>query len=119
LGIIEFRKGHYIYVGSGQRGLERRIQRHKRKIKKVKWHIDYLTANRYVKVVEAVAYNLPKRYECMLARILEDMKFKPVKGFGSTDCKCISHLYEIDGDFSQIVNEISDRVRVEPIRMDP
>ena len=119
LGIIEFRKGHYIYVGSGQRGLERRIQRHKRKIKKVKWHIDYLTANRYVKVVEAVAYNLPKRYECMLARILEYMKFKPVKGFGSTDCKCISHLYEIDGDFGQIVNEISDRVRVEPVRLDP
>ena len=119
LGIIGFSRGHYIYVGSGQRGLKRRIQRHKRKVKKIKWHIDYLTANRYVKVMEAAAYNLPKRYECIFAGILEDMRFKPVKGFGSTDCRCISHLYEIDRDFSQIVNEISDRVRVEPIRLDP
>ena len=45
--------------------------------------------------------------------------FKPIKGFGSTDCKCISHLYEIDRDFDQIIDEISDKVRIKPIKLDP
>jgi len=119
LGVIEFKKGYYIYVGSGQTNLEKRIQRHKRKIKKVKWHIDYLTTNSDVKVIEAAAYDLPKKYECMLADMLRSMMFKPIKGFGSTDCKCISHLYEIDRDFDQIIDEISDKVRVKPIKLDP
>ena len=63
LGVIEFKKGYYIYVGSGQTNLEKRIQRHKKKIKKVKWHIDYLTTNSDVKVIEAAAYDLTKKYE--------------------------------------------------------
>ena len=36
LGTVEFKKGYYIYVGSGQKNLEKRIQRHKRRTKKVK-----------------------------------------------------------------------------------
>lgn len=119
LGVIEFKKGYYVYVGSGQINLEKRVQRHKRKIKKVKWHIDYLTASSDVKVMEVAAYELPKKYECVLAGMLKDMMFKPVKGFGSTDCRCISHLYEIDGDFDQIIDEVSDKVHVKPIKLDP
>jgi len=119
LGVVGFKKGYYVYVGSGQRYLEKRIQRHKKKIKKVKWHIDYLTTNSDVRVVEAAAYDLPKKYECILADMLRSMGFKPVKGFGSTDCKCVSHLYRIDVDFDGIVDEISDKIRVKPIRLDP
>ena len=119
LGVVGFRRGYYVYVGSGQRYLEKRIQRHKKKIKKVKWHIDYLTTNSDVRVMEAAAYNLPKKYECILANMLRSMGFKSVKGFGSTDCKCVSHLYRIDVDFDRIVDEISDEVRVKPLRLDP
>ena len=119
LGVIRFKRGYYVYVGSGQRYLEKRIQRHKKRVKKVKWHIDYLTTNSGVKVMEAAAYDLPKKYECILADMLRSMGFKPVKGFGSTDCKCVSHLYRIDVDFDRIVDEISDKVRVKPIRLDP
>ena len=119
LGIIKFKRGHYIYVGSDQKNLERRIQRHKRRIKKVKWHIDYLTTNDDVKAMEAAVYNLPKEYECKLADMLRNMMFKPIKGFGSSDCRCISHLYRIDMDFDRIVSEISGRVRVKPIKLDP
>ena len=119
LGVVGFKKGYYVYVGSGQRYLEKRIQRHKKKIKKVKWHIDYLTTNSDVRVMEAAAYNLPKKYECILANMLRSMGFKSVKGFGSTDCKCVSHLYRIDVDFDRIVDEISDEVRVKPLRLDP
>ena len=119
LGVIRFKRGYYVYVGSGQRYLEKRIQRHKKRVKKVKWHIDYLTTNSGVKVMEAAAYDLPKKYECILADMLRSMGFKPVKGFGSTDCKCVSHLYRIDVDFDRMVDEISDKVRVKPIRLDP
>ena len=119
LGFVRFKRGYYVYVGSGQRYLEKRIQRHKKRVKKVKWHIDYLTTNSGVKVMEAAAYDLPKKYECILADMLRSMGFKPVKGFGSTDCKCVSHLYRIDVDFDRIVDEISDKVRVKPIRLDP
>ena len=119
LGAVEFKRGYYVYVGSGQRHLEKRIQRHKKRVKKVKWHIDYLTTNSDVRVMEAAAYNLPKKYECILADMLRGMGFKSVKGFGSTDCKCISHLYQIDLDFDQVVDEISDKVRVKPMRLDP
>ena len=119
LGVVGFKKGYYVYVGSGQRYLEKRIQRHKKKIKRVKWHIDYLTTNSDVRVIEAAAYNLPKKYECILANMLRSMGFKSVKGFGSTDCKCVSHLHQIDVDFDRIVDEISDKVRVKPIRLDP
>ena len=119
LGVVGFRRGYYVYVGSGQRYLEKRIQRHKKRVKKVKWHIDYLTTNSDVRVVEAAAYDLPKKYECILADMLRGMGFKPVKGFGSTDCKCISHLYQIDVGFDRVVDEISDKVRVKPIRLDP
>ena len=119
LGVVEFKRGYYVYVGPGQRYLEKRIQRHKKRVKKVKWHIDYLTTNTGVKVMEAAAYDLPKKYECILADMLRSMGFKPVKGFGSTDCKCVSHLYQIDVDFDRIVDEVSDKVRVKPIRLDP
>ena len=119
LGVVGFKRGYYVYVGSGQSYLEKRIQRHKKRIKKVKWHIDYLTTNSGVKVMEVAAYDLPKKYECILAYMLRSMGFKSVKGFGSTDCKCISHLYRIDVDFDRIVDEISDKVRVKPIRLDP
>jgi Uri superfamily endonuclease len=45
LGKINFKKGYYLYVGSGQNSLEARIARHLRKRKKKFWHIDYLLAS--------------------------------------------------------------------------
>jgi len=42
LGKINFKKGYYLYVGSGQNSLETRIARHLKKRKKKFWHIDYL-----------------------------------------------------------------------------
>ena len=43
LGKINFDKGYYFYVGSGMKNLKQRVLRHRRKAKKIKWHIDYLT----------------------------------------------------------------------------
>ena len=51
LGSIFFERGLYAYVGSAQNGLERRVQRHRRKAKKKFWHIDYLLDNDAVRVL--------------------------------------------------------------------
>jgi len=42
LGSIGFEKGLYAYVGSAQNGLEKRIERHRRRAKRKFWHIDYI-----------------------------------------------------------------------------
>lgn len=43
LGNCDFSIGYYFYVGSAQRNLYSRIERHSRKDKTLRWHIDYLS----------------------------------------------------------------------------
>ena len=43
LGDTFFKKGFYAYIGSAMKGWRKRIERHIRKEKKKRWHIDYLT----------------------------------------------------------------------------
>ncbi|MDH5187060.1 MAG: GIY-YIG nuclease family protein, partial [candidate division WOR-3 bacterium] len=62
LGKIDFAKGYYFYIGSGMKNLEQRVFRHKRKDKKIKWHIDYLT-NKF-KFIDAKLFPSSKRLEC-------------------------------------------------------
>ncbi len=95
LGRIKFEKGNYVYIGSAQNNLEKRIERHLRKNKKKFWHIDYLLDNRNVKIKE-VSYKLTesKEEECKIARLISQYA-KSIKNFGSSDCKCKSHLYQI------------------------
>lgn len=90
-----FLKGYYIYTGSAQNGLEARVRRHLRKEKKKFWHIDYLLP--YGKILKVIAYNEKKREvetECSLNQRLLRLKDARVviKGFGSSDCRCPSHL---------------------------
>ena len=92
LGKIRFEKGRYIYVGSAQNGLEKRIKRHFRKRKKKFWHIDYLLGNRDVKIERAILFPFKKKQEeSKLAR--EISKYgKPIENFGSSDSEFNSHL---------------------------
>ncbi len=87
---ILFEKGYYMYVGSGQNNLHKRVFRHTRKNKVLKWHIDYLTEVGRFK--EGILFYTSKRIECNLASILAK-NFRSIKGFGSSDCKCDSHLF--------------------------
>lgn len=90
LGILNFKKGNYIYVGSALNNLEKRIARHKRNKKKLHWHIDYLLKHANIKRVKRFYSN--KKIECKLARKIKGI---PIKNFGCSDCKCISHLFYI------------------------
>ncbi|NWF87324.1 GIY-YIG nuclease family protein [Candidatus Bathyarchaeota archaeon] len=94
LGKINFDKGLYAYVGSGQNNLEKRIRRHLGKTKRKFWHIDYLLDSNHVRVVKFFQKDAEKPAECGIAERIS-LKGMPVDGFGSSDCKCKSHLFKI------------------------
>ena len=105
LGKIQFKTGFYAYVGSALGGLEARISRHRRKEKKIHWHIDYLLSEARTKEVY-----VGEGKECDIAKKLAD--YLPcVRGFGSSDCDCESHLFydEDYGRLSEIVVRLCDR----------
>jgi Uri superfamily endonuclease len=95
LGKIKFQKGNYVYVGSAQNNLKNRIERHFRKRKNKFWHIDYLLANKNAKIKE-VSYKLTKnkKEECKIAQLISKYA-KVIKNFGSSDCQCKSHLFQV------------------------
>jgi Uri superfamily endonuclease len=92
LGEFAFPAGYYIYFGSARGGLFQRVRRHIRKDKKLRWHIDYLLEQ--AEVVE-VWYALgDERRECRWASMAKKMPQAQIiaPGFGSSDCRCPSHL---------------------------
>lgn len=91
LGKIRFYKGYYIYVGSALNNLEARIARHMKRGKKLKWHIDYLLASPKIEIEWIVTKPTRRRLECLVNKKIQRFA-TAVKGFGSSDCKCGSHL---------------------------
>ena len=93
LGTFSFPKGFYVYTGSAQNGFEMRINRHLSSNKKFHWHIDYLLS--YAKVVKVLRYAGLKKDECKLNHLIAKSSGATpvVNKFGSSDCKCKTHLY--------------------------
>lgn len=92
LGCFRFAAGLYAYCGSGLAGVDARVARHRRRDKKAHWHIDYLL--RWVDLVGVWVFRSEEHLECRLASALTNLKDAsvPVPGFGSSDCRCPSHL---------------------------
>jgi Uri superfamily endonuclease len=85
--------GWYLYAGSalGPGGVQRRLNRHFKRDKKIHWHIDRLTTE----ADEIAALALPDGRECdLVARLAGSQHFATaIAGFGSSDCRrCQSHL---------------------------
>ncbi|MFW9818759.1 MAG: DUF123 domain-containing protein [Candidatus Thorarchaeota archaeon] len=100
LGLIIFKKGFYFYIGSamgeyGSSTLLNRVKRHflSKNEKKIHWHIDYLLADLHTIIIKI--YLIPSKYplECIIAREFPKICDNSIKNFGSSDCKCISHLF--------------------------
>jgi Uri superfamily endonuclease len=110
-----FKRGRYLYSGSGSgkgsTSLEARVRGHLRRGKKLFWHIDYLTSSSSVKV-ELVAFAKSARdLECQLNSSIQancNGEFI-LKGFGASDCKCISHLIRLRKDSS--MQEVGNLLR--------
>lgn len=123
LGEFLFKPGYYIYVGSAQGGLDQRVSRHLKQDKNLHWHIDYLLQHATVvdtMLFETPDHeseqNLRRRLqdmlsasetaagphgldhmptECLLAQSVSSQNgaSEPVRGFGSSDCRCPAHLF--------------------------
>ena len=115
LGRVFFPRGFYVYVGSAQKNLPQRLERHIRNADHrennsarvpgganafllpggatAHWHIDYLLP--HAKILSIHVFKASKEWECRLSRKLAGLEGAGVimKGFGSSDCKCTSHLY--------------------------
>jgi Uri superfamily endonuclease len=95
LGAMVFSAGYYSYTGSarGSGGLKR-VDRHLLVLngqkKTRRWHIDYLLPNTCFRGI-FITKTL-QDLECQIAGSIA-RKLEPMKGFGCTDCNCISHLY--------------------------
>ncbi|MFQ5800263.1 MAG: DUF123 domain-containing protein, partial [Candidatus Hydrothermarchaeales archaeon] len=96
LGNVDFKAGHYIYVGSAKRNLSRRIERHRRLRKRLFWHVDYLRAAS--KFHAALPIRTQDDLECEVAQAVKEISEWEVPGFGSSDCSCSSHLFAVEKD---------------------
>ncbi len=95
MGKVFFKKGNYIYIGSAKGCLETRLRRHLKKDKKSFWHIDYLLKNRRTQISKI--WVIFKSIECETADVFNEEHTCEIvkKGFGSSDCKCVTHLFYI------------------------
>ncbi len=95
LGTLSLQPGFYVYVGSafGPGGLKARIGHHRKNSSRNHWHIDYLSE--YLPPDEAWYTTDLTRREHHWSEVLSHAAGAsiPLPGFGSSDCRCISHLY--------------------------
>ena len=89
LGRFAFPIGSYVYTGSAKTNINKRIERHLSKKKKLHWHIDYLLNNDAVQIVYTKKSQMT---ECSLNKKTKGTII--IEGFGSSDCNlcCRSHL---------------------------
>jgi sugar fermentation stimulation protein A len=95
LGSYLFPRGLYVYIGSAKRGLRSRIARHRGRKKRLHWHIDYLL--RHGQPVAVATFPWRRGAECRLARRAAEHGTAQglVNGFGSSDCRCPTHLFRL------------------------
>ncbi len=103
LGPIVFKTGEYCYVGSAMNGLEQRIRRHISSNKKIRWHIDRLTIRAHsIRSYVSEGENFVP--ECTIADTAKEIGLLPaVKGFGSSDCECYTHLFLVESGEREIL----------------
>ena len=88
--ILHFPGGYYAYVGSALGGVKSRLNHHLKQNKKLHWHIDYLLQRASISSI--IICDSEDRIECNIAQTL-GQQFDSIPGFGSSDCKCPSHLF--------------------------
>jgi len=93
LGKCRIKAGKYIYTGSAKRNMEKRIARHFKKEKPIRWHIDYLTSHPEIRILRVERFT---ESECEVNRRTGGEIIIP--GFGAGDCRnrCVAHLKYVE-----------------------
>jgi len=117
LGEITFGRGIYAYVGSamGPGGIVGRVLRHLRRNKKKFWHIDYLLDK--ARIIRIIVFKSEERLECKIAEEMRRYGLKYIPRFGSSDCRCPSHLFKLRSidDFLLLLKDLDiDYVEYNP-----
>lgn len=105
LGTFDFVRGIYYYVGSAKSNRQARLERHARRDKPLRWHVDYLSIQ--ARMLGAVLVDDPSWTECALAGEVGRIHPCPVPRFGSGDCRCPSHLFlqPLDQESRRLLDE--------------
>ena len=95
LGTICLKPGFYVYIGSafGPGGLAARIGHHQKNSGRPHWHIDYLG---HVLSPYEIWYSfdpIPREHQWAEVHASARNASIPLPGFGSSDCRCSSHLF--------------------------
>ena len=113
LKAIRFLCGYYAYVGSALAGFKSRLNHHLKESKRPRWHIDYLLP--MASISSIILFETRDRVECTIAQALS-RKFNSIPGFGSSDCKCRSHLFFAteEGQLESAVMSNIDQLDIRP-----
>ena len=111
LKVVHFPRGYYAYVGSALGGVKPRLNRHLQRNKKLRWHIDYLLQKASISSI--IICETEDRVECTIAQALS-RQFDSITGFGSSDCKCPSHLFFAAGGMKQEIMMILKSLGLRP-----
>lgn len=105
LGEFLFPGGYYAYTGSAMSGISRRVERHLRREKRFRWHIDYFLE--FAAIKEVLIFESDIKIECMVNQRVASLLNAEIvaPGFGAGDCRegCGSHLLRIPD--SSIISE--------------
>lgn len=97
LGMTVFTPGKYLYIGRAKQYLNGRLKRHLRKDKKNFWHIDYLLRFAHIEEIWIKRHFFDECHTAAtILSLCKDDSF-PILGFGSSDCRCPSHLIHLTG----------------------
>lgn len=92
LGQIALPDGFLLYTGSARGGLRGRLRRHLRQPTRLHWHIDYVM--QATELLETWYVESRARLECVWAnRLLSGGLVPAARRFGSSDCRCLTHLF--------------------------
>ncbi len=106
-----FPRGYYAYVGSAMGGFKSRLNRHLKSDKKPHWHIDYLLQKASIR--DVILCETEERAECTIAQTLS-CQFDSIPSFGSSDCKCRSHLFFTADEMKSTILAILNLLNIRP-----
>ncbi len=100
LGQFTLSEGYYAYVGSAKVGIRARVGRHLRlarfKVGRLRWHIDYVLVNESIEPYSLVYVNGSFiEHEVAQGLLRHKDTEVAVRGFGSSDCHCVSHFFKL------------------------
>jgi Uri superfamily endonuclease len=95
LGRLRLQSGFYVYVGSalGSGGVRARLAHHLKASSRPHWHIDYLRRHTLLEEVWYCHDRVSREHYWAQRLGTQARASIPLAGFGSSDCRCVSHLY--------------------------